>query len=100
MLRSNTESIGLIRKRHGIIRNDTCQGVCIVDEQRFVTVQGRVSTNKNDLQRVSTNRHGATWTCHDNQSIHIKVPTGLRIQVSYPRYRSPLVLDILLNVKF
>ena len=69
MLRSNTESIGLIRKRHGIIQNDTCQGVCIVDEQRFATVQVRASTNKNDLQRVSTNRHGATWTCHDNQSI-------------------------------
>ena len=73
--------------------------MCTAGEQRLATVQVRVSTNKNGQKRVSTNRHGATWTCHDNQSVHTKVPPRLRIQVSYPGYRGPIVLEFLLNVK-
>ena len=99
MLWSNTERLGFIRKLHDLIRNNTCQGVCTADEQRFATTQVRVSTNKNGLKRVSTNRHGAKWTCHDNQSVHTKVPPRLRIQVSYLGYRSPLVLEFLPNIK-
>ena len=32
---------GLLRSSkecHGLIRNDTCQGVCTADEERFATV--------------------------------------------------------------
>ena len=59
---SDTDCYGLIRKSHGLIRNDTCQVVCTADEQRFAAVRVRVSTNKNGLIRMSMNRHGATRT--------------------------------------
>ena len=55
--------------------------------------------NKNGMKRVNTNRQGAAWTCHDNQSVQTKVPTRLRIQVSYQEFCSHLVFDFLLNVK-
>ena len=59
---SDTDCYGLIRKSHGLIRKDLCQGVCTADEKRFTAVQVRASTNKNGLIRISTNRHGAART--------------------------------------
>ena len=57
---SDTDCYDLIGNSHGVIRNDTCQGVCTADEQWFAVVRVKVSTNKNGLIRISTNRHGAT----------------------------------------
>ena len=70
---SDTDCYGLIRVSHGLIRNDTCQGVCTADEERYAAVQVRVSTNKNGLIRISTNRHGATRTWYDKRSVNTRV---------------------------
>ena len=39
------------------MRNGTCQGDCITDEQRFDTVLVRISTDKNGLIRSSTDKY-------------------------------------------
>ena len=64
----DTDCYGLIRKSHGLIRKDTCQDVCTANKKRFTAVQVRVSTSKNGLIRISTNRHGATRTWYDKRS--------------------------------
>ena len=61
----------LIRKWHSFIRNNISQGVCTTEEQRFATVQVRVSTNKNvenawsKLTGTAMQRHESIWaeTC-------------------------------------
>ena len=54
-----------------------CQGVCTADEERFATVQVRVSTDKKGLKRINTNCRGLTLP--DNQSVHTKLPPRLEI---------------------